>query len=84
MEAGQHELANGSRLEVGTVDTAATVGKQVADQWEYVGFETSFPSAPVVLSQIQTALVPDFLHTRQNAIAANGLQIALEQEQAIV
>lgn len=83
IEAGKHELINGSILEVQTIDTTATVGRILANRWENILFDSDFESPPVVLSQVQTTTRQDFLHTRQNGITSKGFQLALEQEEAI-
>ena len=83
IEAGKHELINGSILEVQTIDTTATVGRILANRWENILFDSGFESPPVVLSQVQTTTRQDFLHTRQNGITSEGFQLALEQEEAI-
>ena len=83
LEAGEHQLVDGTRLEVGTRTTGASVGPQVTDQWEAVSFSSSFASTPVVLTQIQTALDVPYLVTRQDAVSATGLTVALQQEETI-
>ena len=83
LEAGEHQLVDGTRLEVGTRTTGASVGPQVTDQWEAVSFSSSFASTPVVLTQIQTALGVPYLVTRQDAVSATGLTVALQQEETI-
>ncbi len=37
-------------LEVGVVDTEATVGRLLTNEWETVSFGLPFSSAPVVIS----------------------------------
>ena len=83
LEAGQHELTDGRQLEVGTISTNATVGRLLTNQWESVGFTSTFNTEIVVLSQIQTASGQSFLHTRQNNVQTTGFDIALEQEELI-
>ncbi|MCH2130678.1 MAG: hypothetical protein MK179_16160, partial [Pirellulaceae bacterium] len=83
LESGEHSLLDGTRLEVGTVLTNATVGKLVPSQWETVSFATSFPDTPVLLSQIQTNAGIDYLQVRQNQITPSGAELALEQQENI-
>ena len=83
LEAGRHELVDGNRLEVGTVQTGATVGLIVANQWETVHFGETFVTAPVVLSQTQTAAGEAFLTTRQTNVTSTGFQVAVQQEEMI-
>ena len=84
LEAGSHILGDGTRLEVGTVDTAATVGGLLPNQWEAVSFTTSFDATPVVLSQIQTksAFGANYLNTRHLQTSNSHVVLALEQEEA--
>ena len=85
LEAGMHRLTDGTRFEVGTVDTSATVGKIVDNQWESISFSHSFSWEPIVLTQIQTTGVDgeNYLQTRHRLTTANGFDVALEQEEAI-
>lgn len=91
LEAGSWTLADGTRLEVGTLDTQATVGRSVSNVWEHITFSPAFPSAPVVVSQVQTendtltAPYPPpgpqdatWLKTRQRNVASGGFDVALE------
>lgn len=82
LEAGSHELADRRLLEVGTVQTDATVGIGEADAWETVSYSTSFLAKPVVLSQIQTDAGANYLHTRQTEDTKTGFAVALQQEEA--
>ena len=54
LEAGTHHLNNGAQLEVGTVNTTATVGGQLVNLWQTINFQSDFSNIPGVLSQIQT------------------------------
>jgi hypothetical protein len=83
LEAGSWELADGTRLEVGKLDTMATVGRRVSNQWAQVTFDASFAAAPVVLSQVQTNNDPEWVKTRQHAVAASGFQVALEEAEVM-
>ena len=83
-EAGSHWLDNGAHLEVGTIVTSATVGKQVTPPvWETVSFPHKFVEIPAVLSQPQTATGQAYLSTRQNLVTPAGFDVALEQEEKI-
>jgi murein DD-endopeptidase MepM/ murein hydrolase activator NlpD len=81
LEAGTWQLASGARLEVGTVNTAATVGRGLTNVWEQIDFETAFSAEPVVLSQVQTANDPHWVKTRQRKAGPGGFEVALEQEE---
>jgi RHS repeat-associated protein/uncharacterized repeat protein (TIGR01451 family) len=82
LEAGAYELEDGTRLEVGTVETDATVGMGVSNRWEAVSFVTSFGATPVILSQVQTERDAHWVKTRQRSASAAGFQVALEEEEA--
>ena len=84
VEAGNHVLPNGTRLEAGTIDTNATVGiRVVSPSLETVSFATPFSTNPVILSQPQTTNGLPFLKTRQDGIGMASFQVALEQEEAV-
>ncbi|NBD16308.1 MAG: hypothetical protein GVY04_09215 [Cyanobacteria bacterium] len=80
LEAGSWELADGTLLEVGTVETNAMAGQD----WASVGFSQSFADAPVVLSQVQTDNEEDLVVTRQNGATADGFQVAMQEEEALM
>jgi len=81
LEAGRWQLENGTLLEVGSRDTAATVGPKVADRWQWIGFSSSFGQVPVVISQIQSNDDPHWVKTRQLDATTTGFRVALEQEE---
>ena len=85
LEAGTHQLIDGTRLEVGSLITDATVGLNMENQWHTISFTTTFTSSPVIFSQIQTMSEggQSYLQTRQDAIRSSGFQLALEPEQAV-
>jgi RHS repeat-associated protein len=82
LEAGNWTLADGTRLEVGTVDTAATVGGNLTNVWEHVGFASAFRDAPVVISQVQTNNDTHWVKTRQQGVTPAGFDVALEEDDA--
>ena len=82
-EAGQWQLSDGTLLEVGTVQSDATVGNQVSDpQWANISLNAPFGDTPVVLSQVQTGNDPAFVKTRQRDTTPGSVEIAMEGEQA--
>ena len=83
VEAGLHYLLDGTRLEVRTVETEATVGKIVDNRWQQVEFLNHFAETPVILTQIQTANGRNYLKTRQSTADKDGFAVALEQEEVI-
>ena len=85
LEAGMHQLIDGTRVEVGTLDTSATVGRLMGNLWESVQFSSPFAETPVVLSQIQTTndAGMDFLKIRHLSTDANGTTLALEPEEVV-
>ena len=84
LEAGSHELPDGTLMEVGTVDTSATVGNRTGNSWEFVNLQSSFSSSPVVLSQIQTTNGPeDYLQTRYLSTSASMVILAMEPAESV-
>ncbi|MGF1479153.1 MAG: Calx-beta domain-containing protein [Cyanophyceae cyanobacterium] len=79
VEAGTWQLADGTFLEAGTLNTNATT----TDAWATVNWETDFDGTPVVLSNLQTDNDADFMNLRQKNIGADGFQVALEKEEAL-
>ena len=84
LEAGTWQLPGGLGLQVGTVDTNASVGgSQLSHpQWQQVTLPPIFSEIPVVLSQVQTANDPSFVKTRQRDANRTRFQVALEGEEA--
>lgn len=82
LEAGTWLLPQGGHLQVGTVSTAAEVGRHFSNTWRTVALGAPFTSNPAVISQVQTQNGPDWLKTRQRNISAGSFQLALEQEEA--
>jgi VCBS repeat-containing protein len=87
LEAGSYQLANGRRLDVGTLSTTATRQAGGPAGWATVNFASSFNSAPVVFHTVQTvngtaAEQHDFYGTRMNGLAnTNSFQIALNDHE---
>jgi hypothetical protein len=77
LEAGEWELADGTRLEVGRFDSDAEVPGGVP-----VTFGGGFEETPVVFSQVQTANDPEFVRTRHLEDGAGGFTVALEEQEA--
>ncbi len=85
LEAGSYLLSDGTRVEVGNVATAATVGKMISPlSWETVDFVSPFKTTPVVMSQVQTlaGTTEGYLSTRQNAVSTTSFDVAMEPEEA--
>ncbi|MEC3862556.1 calcium-binding protein [Mesobacterium sp. TK19101] len=79
-EAGTWELANGARLEVGNFDSSNLSGAG----FEQVDFTDSlFDAAPAVLSQVQTNNGADWVMTRQKNASATGVEIVMQEEEAL-
>ena len=79
LEAGAWTLqGSGARLEVGTVDTAAEVGRFLSDAWQGVGFTSTFGGVPVILSQVQSQNNGDWISTRQRNGGVGGFELAME------
>ena len=83
LEAGSWVLPDGTRLEVGTIDTTATVGAGLEeDEWALVSFGRAFQTGPVVVSQVQTENDPHWVKTRQQDVTVAGFDVAMEEEDA--
>jgi serralysin len=82
LEAGQWALPNGTLVHVGHLDTAATVGLQIANQWQPVNFNSSFSTGPVVISQVQGDNDSHWVKTRQRNVLVSGFEVALEEDEA--
>ena len=79
IEAGTWELENGTRIEVGSLDT----DKMTTSSWENLNFESDFPQTPAVLSQVQTDNGTQFVRTRQKGKSVSGFELSLEEEEAL-
>ncbi|MEB3218006.1 MAG: S8 family serine peptidase [Nostocales cyanobacterium 94392] len=79
LEAGNWELEDGTRLEVGTLNTDGLV---TLGDWNTVNFEVSFDTNPVVFSQVQTFNGKDFVGTRQRQTSTNSFAVGMEEEEA--
>ena len=82
LEAGNHILSDGTKLEVGAFATSATVGKRIANQWETVAFTTPFATTPVILSHIQTDNTLPFVKTRHRQLTSTDFLLGIEPEEA--
>ncbi|MGF1540047.1 MAG: hypothetical protein ACFCU5_06280 [Pleurocapsa sp.] len=80
VEAGNWQLADGTVIQVGTVDTDANA---TLGAWSTVSFNNAFSETPVVLSQVQTNNDDTFVRTRQQLTNNQGFQLALEKEEAL-
>lgn len=74
MEAGNHTLTNGARVEAGILP-------QVDHHWHIHAFTPAFPEVPVVLSQRMSANGGDPAVTRQREIAEGGFQVHIQEEE---
>lgn len=81
IETGEWELSNGTKLEVGKINTAATVGI-TSNQWKTNNFNSTFSSTPVVFTQVQTSNDPHWVKTRQRNTVMNSFQLAMEEDEA--
>ena len=80
LEAGNWQLADGTVLQVGTVNTDANAA---LGQWKGINFADNFAETPVVLSQVQTNNDSTFVRTRHKSSGNSGFQLALEPEEAL-
>jgi len=81
-EAGSWHLDDGTRLEVGTRGTSATVGRNVKNAWERIDFESAFGITPAVITQVQTNNDAYWVKTRQRKASSAGVDLALEEDEA--
>ncbi len=81
VEAGSWKLANGTELRTGKLNTSATVGRRITNQWVTLGYGSTFPAAPVILSQVQTNNDPSWVKTRNRSVTTSSFQVALEKEE---
>ncbi|RDD62279.1 Ig-like domain-containing protein [Ferruginivarius sediminum] len=79
LEAGSWQLADGTRLEVGTRDAS---GQALTGGWEDVSFAQDFGATPAVFTQTQTTNDPDYVHTRQMPANSDGFSFAMEEEES--
>ena len=79
LEAGTWQLADGTILEIGTLDTNSIT----SSEWEAVNFQSDFENTPVILSQVQTKNGGQFVRTRQKQSNSNSFQLSLEEEEAL-
>ncbi|MCP3962224.1 MAG: hypothetical protein GY719_30645 [bacterium] len=82
LEAGDWQLADGTELRAGRLQTSNTVGRSVANNWAAVSFGGTFPTAPVVLSQVQTNNDPSWVKTRHASVGTSSFLVGLEKEEA--
>jgi hypothetical protein len=78
MEEGSWELADGSRIEVGTVEVAAGP----TEVFQTVTFADAFDEAPMVLVQLQTNNDTDWAVVRLSNVTETGFTFALQEQEA--
>ena len=82
MEKGAWTLDDGTKIDVGTIDTSSYYGNGVSgDSDDTCSFTQNFSGVPVVLSAIQTnnnTSTPDFLTVSQHTIGTSGFSCAIE------
>jgi hypothetical protein len=78
VESGTWKLADGTILSAGTLETAMTVDKGMAN----VQFDTPFAAAPHVFSTVNSYKDTDWATTRHADVGKNGFKIALQEEEA--
>ena len=90
IEAGRWSTPEGTIIEAGTVNTAATVNGDVDPgdpNWTPVTFLTPFAGYPTILTQIQTAndATPSnaFVTTRQTNRKRAGFEVSMEHAQSV-
>lgn len=82
VEAGHWQLADGTELRAGKIQTSRTVGTQVVNSWQTVGYGGFFSTTPLVFSQVQTNNDADWVKTRHASVGTSSFLVALENEEA--
>jgi VCBS repeat-containing protein len=88
-EAGQYQLPDGTRFEVGKVSTDAYRQDGGAERWQTVDFTTPFSAQPVVVNQLQewndpfnelfgTRMYSANPHSYATGVKTNQFQVAME------
>ncbi len=77
LEAGTWQWPDGTLVEVGTIDTNATV----RHSWETINFDGDFEETPAIFSFVQSYHGGDFVRTRQRYDSQSGFQLSLEEEE---
>ena len=78
IEAGSWQLEDGTKIEVGTLDT----DKTTTSGWSDIDFESDFSETPAVISTVQTDNDPEFVRTRQRGKSIDGFELSMEEEEA--
>ena len=78
LEAGSWSLADGSRLEVGslTLDAGRT------ERFASVTFDEAFDEAPAILVQLQSSNGADWAVLRTRDVTTTGFEVALQEQEA--
>jgi serralysin len=82
IESGSWELADGTHVEAGTINTNKTIGKNITNSWASISYPNAFTSEAVVISQVQTSNGRDYVDTRMKSIWATMFRVAMEEEEA--
>lgn len=77
-EEGSWNLADGTKIEVGTTFIPAGV----TERFFTVNFEQAFKEAPIVVVQLQTDNDPDWAIARVRNVTETGFQFALQEQEA--
>ncbi len=78
MERGSHFLADGRKVEAGSVDTATTHRGASGFAGDGVSFSAGFDGAPAVLHGLNSYANGDFMASMATAVDADGFEIGLE------
>lgn len=79
MEAGQHTLADGRQIEVGTLQSDLLS----SDGFESISFAQGFAATPIIVSQVQSRKGWDFVVTRQDKAKSSGFDITMQEEESL-
>ncbi len=78
VEKGSWTLDDGTRLEVGTIDSPLLT----SGGWNNINFDTHFNYTPAIFSQVQTNNGAAFVTTRHDDARNDGFNLAMQEEEA--
>lgn len=78
LHSGRHTMSDGSVWEVGTFDIGGT------GSWQKVFFNQLFTQSPKLFLTVQTAYGPQAVTARARNVTADGFEVALFEEEALM
>jgi len=77
LEAGTWQIEDGALVEVGAIDTNATVKYG----WETIDLDANFQETPAIFSEVQSYNGGDFVRTRHRSDSPESFQFSMEEEE---